>query len=202
MLNYLKIKCTSLAAEAKLIRKDENKRLQNAANARSKARENIKLTPNVYDKHEEYHLRVYEGLKNHRVKDIRLEARAANVAYGFLKGKKYRDIERISYTQPDWEKVRFLVQSYGEDTDRMDKFEVWLKEALHDESEYPQGGFLPPYSNRPVANKFFMPRSVKLLTSWILGPFKGSWSAWDAHFRTIHPRREKRPYTGQHLGEK
>lgn len=68
----LKIKLKSLAEEAKIIRKEEEKTKHSRR-------------PEVQDLSREMH--------DHRVKDLRLESRATGLAYGFIRGKKYRDIE-------------------------------------------------------------------------------------------------------------
>lgn len=55
----------------------------------------------------------YERLHLHRVHDVRDEARATNVAYGFLNGLKYSEIEHSSYEQPKWDRVAAMVKKYG-----------------------------------------------------------------------------------------
>lgn len=124
MLNYLKIKCVSLGAEAKLIRNDENKRIRFARNARSSFH-NIN--------HAEYHDRVRRGLHHHRITIVRVEARAANLAYAFCRGYKYSDIERKCYESPDWYKIRKLINSYGYDpaaTAEPDDYDLWKNEGI------------------------------------------------------------------------
>lgn len=73
----LKIKLKSLAAEAAIIRKEEEK-------AKHSKR------PEVMQLREEMH--------EHRVKDLREESRATLLAYSYIRGKAYRDIEGRS----DW----------------------------------------------------------------------------------------------------
>lgn len=68
----LKIKLKSLATEAAIIRKEEEK-------AKHSKR------PEVQELRREMH--------DHRVKDLRLESRATGLAYGYIRGKKYRTIE-------------------------------------------------------------------------------------------------------------
>lgn len=87
MKTYLKIKIKSLAAEARLIKAEERK------------------WPGTST--------VRAGLQNHRIKDVRGEARSALVAYGFLRGRSYKRIERTTKTEPDWERVEALVAKYG-----------------------------------------------------------------------------------------
>mgnify|MGYP000953442220 CR=1 FL=1 len=63
---YLKVKIKSLAAEAEIIKKEERK-----------ARDEV----------------VKRELIVHRRRDVAKEARAAHLAYGFLNGKKYAELE-------------------------------------------------------------------------------------------------------------
>lgn len=55
----------------------------------------------------------YERLHLHRVHDVRDEARATNIAYGFLNGLTYNEIEEVSYAQPKWDRVAAMVKKYG-----------------------------------------------------------------------------------------
>lgn len=100
----LKIKLKSLAAEARIIRQEEMK-------ARFSKR------PEVQDLRAQMH--------EHRVKDIREEARATLLAYSFIRGKKYRDIEGRSNwgnmevtVRGQWdnrmERIRAMVAKYGQ----------------------------------------------------------------------------------------
>lgn len=81
---YLKVKIKSLAAEAQIIRKEERK--------------NPKLR---------------EGLSEHRKGVVRRASRETLLAYGFLRGKKYEEIEKTSRTQPNWSNVGKMVLKYG-----------------------------------------------------------------------------------------
>lgn len=104
-LRYLKIKIKSLAAEQSMIRHEEHK----AKSAYRYAKEKQGLERQYEQNHSEFW-----GLRNHRVNDVRPEARAALVAYGFLRGKKYNQIEKPDkYNPPNWEKVKRLVAKYG-----------------------------------------------------------------------------------------
>ena len=83
---YLKVKLKSLAEEARIIRL-ETKRAK---------RESIR-----------------NGLALHRTGVVRREARHTHLAYGFLRGKEYRQIEPKAHIAPDWDKVRKMVEKYG-----------------------------------------------------------------------------------------
>jgi len=100
---YLKVKIKSLAAEALIIRKEE--------------RRHKGLTR--------------FGLHQHRVMEVRQEARAAILAYGFLRGRSYEQMERAKSKRIQWSRVEALVKKYGEDDirDRMQKFTEWKSVA-------------------------------------------------------------------------
>lgn len=83
---FLKIKIKNLAEEARMIRFQEKKN-----------------NPGIY---------TWE-LRNHRIHDLRREQRATLLAYAFLRGKKYREIEPTAKTEPAWDRVRSMVQKYG-----------------------------------------------------------------------------------------
>lgn len=85
----LKVKIKSLATEAEHIRLEEEK-AKNASKFKTR-----------------------RGLSEHRRVTVRRAARATLIAYGFLKGKKFNDIEKVSYEQPNWSMVRAMVRKYG-----------------------------------------------------------------------------------------
>ena len=81
---YLKVKIKSLAAEAKIIRTEERK--------------NPKFR---------------FGLAEHRRTVVRKEARHTLLAYGFLRGKQYQQIESKTHEKPDWARVEKMIEKYG-----------------------------------------------------------------------------------------
>jgi hypothetical protein len=83
---YLKVKICSLAAEARIIRKQEQKT----------RRSDIRV-----------------GLSEHRRGIVRTVARNTLVAYGFIRGKDYEQVEYKAKTEPSWSKVRTMVEKYG-----------------------------------------------------------------------------------------
>jgi len=58
---------------------------------------------------------------------LRAEARDTHIAYGYLKGRTYRQIEDNPETEPDWEHVARMVKKYGAD-DVIGTLEIWRKE--------------------------------------------------------------------------
>lgn len=104
---YLRIKVLSLAAEAKLIRAEE---------ARWIKRDGKKDHP------------IRMGLMNHRKWDVRNEQRSALLAYAFLRGRQYKQLERKCYTKPNWNRIIDLAAKYGAEADRKvvaDQIRVW-----------------------------------------------------------------------------
>lgn len=84
---YLKVKIKSLAEEAKIIRKEERKALATYRRIKNKQ---------GFEEKAEKALNLYNGLRMHRIGIVRAEARAAQLAYGFLNNKKYSELETPS----------------------------------------------------------------------------------------------------------
>lgn len=98
-LEELRIKIKSLAAEARIIRAREKK-----------------LTG--LDR---------EKLHNHRVCEVRHEARNSLLAYAFIRGRSYASQERSARTVPSPEYVSGLVERFGGDrSDHTDRVKLWL----------------------------------------------------------------------------
>lgn len=84
---YLKIKLLALAAEARLIRREEQR------------------WPGEHP--------IRYGLHEHRILDVRREARSTCLTYGFLRSRPYRTLEATCHRQPDWERVKQIAEKYG-----------------------------------------------------------------------------------------
>jgi hypothetical protein len=114
---YLKIKAVSLTAEAKLIRKDEIKMLKASMESAAKGKSKIA------EKQEA----IFKGLQWHRIWDVRNEARVTNIAYGFLRGHEYKNIERNTTKKIRWRRVEDLAMRYGEGdiTELQFRFQDW-----------------------------------------------------------------------------
>lgn len=89
-ITYLKVKIKSLAIEAQIIRKEENKCI-------------------AFCDEETYY-----GLIDHRKKHIRPISREANIAYGFLRGMPYHKIEVNPKTEPNWEAIDKNCMNFGD----------------------------------------------------------------------------------------
>jgi hypothetical protein len=101
MKTYLKIKISSLAAEASIIKREEAK-WKKAPFANSDTESNEKL-----------HHPIFYGLKLHRLHEVRPECRHAHIAYGYLRGRAYKQIENKCYEEPQWARVAELVRKYS-----------------------------------------------------------------------------------------
>jgi len=84
---YLKVKIKSLSAEAQIIRKEENK-----------AKRNFRWLKNVQGSEDDYQVtqNLYNGLRDHRLA-FRPDLRASYLAYGFLRGRTYRQVENATF---------------------------------------------------------------------------------------------------------
>lgn len=83
---FLKVKLKSLAAEARIIRTEELRTRDNE---------------------------LREDLYLHRIHKVRSEARATHLAYGYLRGRTYAQLEASCETPPDWANVKRMVRQYG-----------------------------------------------------------------------------------------
>ena len=108
---YLKVKIKSLSAEASIIRREERR---------------------FPDKKHP----VRRGLRDHRKVAVRREARAALLAYGFLRGRPLGKLEAKSRHEPDWKNVQRMVERYSIDDvprwaqdrgDLLTRFGEWRK---------------------------------------------------------------------------
>jgi hypothetical protein len=81
----LRVKVKSLAAEARIIRQEE---LRSSGMLR-------------------------DELRNHRVIQLRFEARSAHLAYGFIKGRSLVQMENKASTKPNWKRIKEICKKYG-----------------------------------------------------------------------------------------
>lgn len=104
-LQFLKVKIKSLASEAGIIRKEENQ---------------------IAD----YNDPIRASLRRHRDFDVAGEMRCSLLAYGFLRGRRYRSMELTTRRPPDWKKVREIASRFGETkiTGEDNRFKAWAEE--------------------------------------------------------------------------
>lgn len=112
MSRKLKIKIKSLAVESIIIRKEERK-VRGSRNWLKKRDDTfLANTPSP-----EYTSAwgLHYDLHHHRTVHVRHEARAAQIAYGYLRGREFRQIENGNiYNAPDWGRVIILISKYYE----------------------------------------------------------------------------------------
>ncbi len=138
----LKIKIKSLAAEATIIRGDERKHL-NAAREAEKANRPAKLDA-FGRKPYQISRDTYGSLRHHRVFDIRIEQRATLIAYGYLRGRAYRQIEQSPHwlkapycrPGPDWARVTAMIVKYagGDKKVIFEQLKEWRKLPLQQQA--------------------------------------------------------------------
>ncbi len=178
-LNYLKVKIQNLADEAKYIRKNEIKaaRKLELLKLRNKLADKNLLTNSqmnrIVKKFEHYGIFGFKlvginkqdpawldyqhqlkvELKEHRKTIVRDEARAAQLAYAFLRDKKYADIEKPivgniypagindirfwNHGDKIWDRVESIAYGFSERNTKLEdwitfkeKFDPWKEEAL------------------------------------------------------------------------
>jgi hypothetical protein len=119
---YLKVKIKSLAAEAVIIRKEENKARQASKGLKvgeRKSRRQRRILNEKYPLTDELRARrekarrAWFGLCSHRMVEVRSEARSAQLAYGFLRGVPYRAIEAKCWEEPSWDRVVDIILKFG-----------------------------------------------------------------------------------------
>jgi hypothetical protein len=122
----LKIKARSLALENQLIHQNESRlkrqisRAKKSGDERALAR--LKSLRETRD-----------SLREHRKRIVRPISRSANLAYGFLKGRSYVEMEQVRYTDPHWDAIAKMILKHGkqagDEQALMQNFERWKQEA-------------------------------------------------------------------------
>lgn len=114
---FLKIKAKSLASEARFIRKEELRMKHKLKDGRERtAEQSGELAWRR------------ESLWKHRTNVVRPEARATQLARGFLRGRTYRDLEPNAKSTPSWVATKRMVERYGQTGDSQ-RFDEWVKAA-------------------------------------------------------------------------
>lgn len=113
MVAALRVKVKSLAEEARIIRHEE---------CRAEAA---------------WHPELRQSLWRHRTWDVRREQRAALLAYAFIRGRSYAEVERRTRSAPDLTRLKQLVEKYGTPVIGFPKFkcpdgalEAWVAGTL------------------------------------------------------------------------
>ena len=63
--------------------------------------------------------------------ELRVESRCSQLAYGFLRGKAYADMEFLAYSSPDWSRIENIVNRFSQDDSRLvtQSFAEWKDTA-------------------------------------------------------------------------
>jgi hypothetical protein len=111
----LKVKLISLGLEAQAIRRIERK---------LKSKPGFRIEGSNTRK-------AFKSIQDHRRQDIRSEARHSHLAYGFLRGRAYAEIERSTYTNPDWGRVLRIARRFSDEDQRIvdQRFAEWKAQA-------------------------------------------------------------------------
>ncbi len=124
----VKIKIKTLASEARHIKREEIKKLEQARFYRYSS------TSDNATRAEGMSIYEYEQLRRHRKDTVGREARSSLIAYGFIRGRKYSEIEFPRSTKPvNVDSVSAMVYKYDESLnlnkeDTKIAVEKWLNE--------------------------------------------------------------------------
>jgi DNA invertase Pin-like site-specific DNA recombinase len=119
-LPQLKVKIKSLAEEARIIIKEEQKALKQARYQRRLDHKDFYPTGQ----------KLYDSLYQHRKVDVGQEARSSILAYCFLRGKAYRQIEAKTKpgNGPNWRRVESIAKKFGNSDFKAEAFQEWIKQ--------------------------------------------------------------------------
>lgn len=130
MKSHLQVKVYSMSAEMSYIRRKEEQWKNRARYARQKQKQQSI----------DYAEKAFWSLRCHRMV-MKSEARNTHLAYGFMKGRSYEQMEHICYGQlkgygssePDWKAIETMIQRFSKDEpypqNWMQQFTQWLEAA-------------------------------------------------------------------------
>lgn len=98
----LRVKIKSLACEAQIIRKEEKHSLHRKKRV---FRGRVIWRGQTSQLHHE--------LWHHRITVVRRAAREAGLAYGFIRGRTWQQMEPTCKVEPDWQAIAKMLQKYG-----------------------------------------------------------------------------------------
>lgn len=104
MKSFLKVKLEYLAGEARINKKHHEKLIKKAAAARAR----VKSRGDVYK--EGF---LANSMYRHRIDVIRPELRSSHLAYNFLRGNKYSEVETRVRSWPNWKKVEAIARDFN-----------------------------------------------------------------------------------------
>lgn len=155
-LIYLKIKLKHLGAEGR-INNEEQRKLKDTWRmekwkAKAAARAAYQAT--------------HQSVRKHKIDVVRPEARATNLAYGFLRGRPYAALEERFYDVPNWERVAQIVLDFGKNHDNVrnlnkEQIKQLLNEWVKNHRQYNNVGMFiwrKPNVNDPVNRSNLKPK--------------------------------------------
>jgi len=143
MKSHLQVKVFSMSAEMSYIRRKEEQWKNRARYARQKVADFAKAANAQHvdaQRSVDYAEKSFWSLRHHR-EDMKVEARTTHLAYGFMKGRSYEQMEHICYgqlkgygsTEPQWGRIEARVERFTKDEsipqDWMQRFTQWLEAA-------------------------------------------------------------------------
>jgi hypothetical protein len=125
---YLKANVSGLAAQQRILRRLEQSQRQKRHNTEfyaEKHKMSVKTMPNWLELQREE-----QSLYNKRM-NARNVARAVGLAYGFIRGRSYRQMEQTAYSDPHWPTVIHFIATYHKEDVRVwvQRLHGWLEEG-------------------------------------------------------------------------
>lgn len=134
MIDLLKISVKTNASKAHHFRLQEQKHLGRARtfNIISK-REEVETEEQKQDREKsEKFYDIYQNLRHRRVHELRVRARHELLAYAFLRGFDYEEVEIFAYFSPDFDLIERIIFEYIEGEDPRvvkQQYEEWVQLA-------------------------------------------------------------------------
>lgn len=116
-IHELQIKVKSLGLEQACIRQHEHRLKRQSRRARQRGRDAGPLVT------------AFWSLRGHRVRDLRSEARSAQLALRFLRGRSYFSAEKRARSEPDWGRIMKIAMKFGGKDFHGGAWQDWLNAA-------------------------------------------------------------------------
>lgn len=134
MLDFMKVEIKTNATTAKFLRLQEKKNLDAGRLYREVMGREEEGIADIKEKMDSFY-NIYQNLRSKRVNELRKIQRVMFLAYGFLNGWDYKDLEDNSHTVPDFNVVEKYI-FYWLPVDTFDprevkqEFEMWIQQAM------------------------------------------------------------------------
>lgn len=124
---YLKVKIRSLQEEAKIIKHEESRHKHYTSveilDSRTNTAKNIAKRRPIHPDS----VGLVNGLATHRKQVVRSEQRCTLIAYGFLRGRTFAQIESSATSEPNWSRVEKMITRYA--FSKREEFAQFVKDA-------------------------------------------------------------------------